>query len=76
MNHASGAVTPPDAEVVQAGDAVWQRAQRRGLVEGAVRPVGIAEVFVLAQDGHQVALVPGQGPVQQLTAAGCRSTVP
>ena len=32
MNHASGAIAPPDAEVVQAGDAIGQRAKRRGLV--------------------------------------------
>ena len=69
MNHASGAVAPPDAEVIQAGDAIWQRAERRGLVQGAVWPVRVAEVLVLAQDGHQGALVPGQGPVQQLTPA-------
>ena len=25
-NHASGAVTPPDAEVIQVGDAIRQRA--------------------------------------------------
>ena len=31
MNHASGAVAPPDAEVVQVGDAIWQRAERPGL---------------------------------------------
>jgi hypothetical protein len=30
MNHASGAVAPPDAEVVQACDAIGQRAERRG----------------------------------------------
>ena len=36
MNHASGAVASEDAEVVQVGDAIWQRAQRRGLVQGAV----------------------------------------
>ena len=69
MDHAPGAVTPLNPEMVQAGDAVGQRAQRRGLLKGAVRPVGIVEVFVLAQDGHQVSLVPDQGPVQQLTAA-------
>jgi hypothetical protein len=40
MNHAPGAVTPPDAEVVQVGDAIGQRAERRGLVQGAVWPVG------------------------------------
>jgi hypothetical protein len=60
MDHASGAVAPPDAEVVPAGDVVWQGAERRGLVQGAVRPVRVAEVLVLAQDGHQAALVPYQ----------------
>ena len=38
MDHASDAVTPPDPELIQAGDATRQRAQRRGLVQGAVRP--------------------------------------
>jgi hypothetical protein len=56
--------------VVQVGDAIGQRAKRRGRVQGTVRPVGVVEVLVLAQDGHQVALVPDQGPVQQLTPAG------
>jgi len=36
MNDASGAVAPTEAEVVQAGDAICQRAVRRGLVQGAV----------------------------------------
>ena len=67
MNHASGAVASLDAEVVQVGDAIWQRAERRGLVQGAVRAVRVVEVLVLAQDGHQVALVPDQGPVQRFT---------
>jgi len=69
MNHAPGAVTPLDPEMVQVGDAVGQRTERRGLAEGAVGPVGVVEVLVLAQDGHQVPLIPDQGPVQQLTAA-------
>jgi hypothetical protein len=47
MNHATGSVTPEDANVVQVGDAIWRRAQRRGLVHGAVRPVGVIEVFIL-----------------------------
>jgi hypothetical protein len=34
MNHASGAVAPPEAERVQVGNAIGQRAQRRGLVQG------------------------------------------
>jgi hypothetical protein len=41
MNHAPGAVTPLDPEMVQVGDAVGQRAKRRGLAEGAVGPVGV-----------------------------------
>jgi hypothetical protein len=63
MDHASGTVAPPDAEVIQVSDASWQRAERRGLVQGAVWPVRVVEVLVFAQYGHQVALVPHQGPV-------------
>ena len=37
MNHASGTVAPLDTELVQVGDAVGQRAERRGLFQGAVR---------------------------------------
>ena len=48
LNDASGAIAPPEAEVVQVGDAIGQRAKRRGLVQGAVRPVSVAEVLVLA----------------------------
>src|SRR5258708_38091768 len=75
MNNASGAVAPPEAEVVQVGDAIWQRAERRGLVQGAAWPGCVVEVLVLAQDGHQVALVPDQGPVQQLTPAAADPAV-
>ena len=69
MNHAPGAVTPLDPEMVQVGDAVGQRTERRGLAEGAVGPVGVVEILVLAQGGYQVPLIPDQGPVQQLAAA-------
>ena len=69
MDDATHAVMPPDPEVIQVGDAIWQRPQWRGLVQGAVRPVGVVEVLVLPQHHHQVALVPDQGPVQQLTPA-------
>ena len=62
MDHASDAVAPLDADVVKVGDIIWQRAQRRGLVQGAVWPVRVVEILVLAQDGHQVALVPDQRP--------------
>jgi hypothetical protein len=49
MNHASGAVAPPDTEVVQVDSAIWDRAKRRGVVQGAVRAVRVVEVLVLAQ---------------------------
>jgi hypothetical protein len=45
VEDAAGAVMPPDPEMIQAGDAVWQRPQWRGLVQGAVRPAGVAEVL-------------------------------
>jgi len=38
MNHASGTIAPLDPELIQLGDAMGQRAQRRGLVQGSVRP--------------------------------------
>ena len=39
MNRAVCAVLPQDAEVVQVGDASWQRTKRRGLVQSTVWPV-------------------------------------
>src|SRR5579862_8171973 len=69
VDDATCAVMPADPEMIQAGDAMWQGTQWRGLAQGAVRPVGIVEVLVLPQHRPQVALVPDQGPVQQLTPA-------
>jgi hypothetical protein len=69
VDHTSGTVAPLDPEPIQAGDAVGQRMQRRGLVQGSVRPVRVVEVLVLAQHAHQMPLIPYQGPVQQLTPA-------
>ena len=66
VDDATRTVMPPDPEMIQVGDAIWQRPQWRGLVQGAVRPVGVIEVLILPQYHHQVALVPGQGPVRQL----------
>ena len=66
MNNASGTVAALDPELIQAGDAIGQR---RGLVQGSVRPVPAAEVLVLARHDHQMPLIPYQGPVQQLTPA-------
>lgn len=48
MDYATGAFAPPDAETIQVGDVCWQRAQWRGLVEGAVQAVGVAEVLTLS----------------------------
>jgi hypothetical protein len=57
VNHATSAVTPPDPELVRAGDAVGQQAQRRGLLQGPVRPVRAAEILLLPQHDHQMPLV-------------------
>jgi hypothetical protein len=48
VNDASGAIAPSEAEVVQVGDAIGQRAKRRGLVQGAVRPVSARSLSCLA----------------------------
>ena len=69
MNHAASAVPSLNPEPVKIGDVVRQSAQRRGPLQGAVRPVSVVEVFVLPQYGHQVPLVPYQGPVEQFVAA-------
>jgi hypothetical protein len=57
VKHASGAVAPEDPEVIQVCDGIGQRSQRRGLGQGAVRPVRIVEVLVLAQHDHQMPLI-------------------
>jgi hypothetical protein len=54
VNHASGTVTPPDPELIQVGDVIGQRAQRRGLVQTSIRPVPVVEVPVLASSGSGV----------------------
>jgi hypothetical protein len=41
MNHASRAVAPPDVEVVQVDDVIWQRAKRGSLVQGAVLQIKV-----------------------------------
>jgi hypothetical protein len=60
VEDAASAVTPLDAEMIQISNAGGQRAERRGLVQRAVRPVRVIEVLVLAQHDHQVAMVPDQ----------------
>jgi hypothetical protein len=76
MNHAAGAVTSLNPDPVKVGDVAGESAQRRGLLQGSVRPAGVVEVFVLPQHGHQVALVPYQGPVEQFAAAAADPPLP
>ena len=57
MEDAASAVTPLDPEMVRVGDSVGHRAERSGLLEGAVWLMGVVEVLVLAQHGRQVRLV-------------------
>jgi hypothetical protein len=52
MNHATSAVTPLDPDLIQVGDAIGQRTHRRGLLQGTVRPVRVAEILVFSQHGH------------------------
>jgi hypothetical protein len=52
-------------------DGFGQWLQRRGAVQGAVRPVLIVVSLVLAQDPPQMVLVPDEGAVQ-----GVRSGIP
>jgi hypothetical protein len=51
-------------------DRCGQRAQWPGVGDSLVRPVRVVELLELAQRVEQVRLVPDQGPVEQLTAAG------
>src|ERR1022692_2042866 len=73
MNHAADAVTSLNPDPIKVGEVAGQPAQRRGLLQGSVRPVGVVEVFVLPQHGHKVALVPYQSPVEQFAAAASDS---
>src|ERR1017187_4525047 len=50
-------------------DRFGQRLQRRGAVQGAVRPVLVVVGLVLGQDPPQMVLVPDQGAVRELAAA-------
>src|SRR5271165_2375280 len=86
MDQASGAVAPPDAEVVQVGDAIRQRAEWRGLVQGAVWPVRVVEVLVLAPktrirrvlQPHKPKIIPrpGSQAARGRAASGQRSIRP
>jgi hypothetical protein len=68
VDQATDASVSSDAVLVEVG-RFGQRFQRRGTVQGAVRPVLIVVSFVLAQDPPQMGLVPDQGAVEELAAA-------
>jgi hypothetical protein len=69
VDQAASASLSSDAVVVEV-DWFGQRFQRRGAVQGAVRPVLIVVVgLVLAQDPSQMGRVPDEGAVQELAAA-------
>jgi hypothetical protein len=48
VDDATDAVMPPDPEMIQLGDPTWQWPQRRGMVQGAVRPVGVCPGLLAA----------------------------
>jgi hypothetical protein len=56
--------------LVRIGDLRWQRVQRACVGDALVWAVSVVELFELAQGVQQVPLIPDQGAVQQLTAAG------
>jgi hypothetical protein len=68
VDQAASASLSSDAVVVEV-DWFGQRFQRRGAVQGAVRPVLIVVGLVLAQDPSQMGCVPDEGAVQELAAA-------
>lgn len=71
-----GSAEPVLSVDLQVHDLSWsggrfrQRAERGGLAKGPVRPMPAAERFELAERVQEVALVPAQGAIQQLPAAG------
>src|ERR1017187_8768270 len=63
VDPAPGGSVSSDAVLVKI-DRFGQRLQRRGAVQGAVRPMLVMVGLVLAQDPPQMVLVPDQGAVQ------------
>jgi hypothetical protein len=63
VDRADAGLLFPDAVLVKI-DRFGQRFQRRGAVEGAVRPMLIVVDLVIAQDTPQMGLVPDEGAVQ------------
>ena len=57
------------------GDRRGQRVQWPGVRDSLVRPMGVVEMLGLTQSVEQVPLVPDQGAVKQLAAAGLHPTL-
>ena len=68
VDQATDASVSSDAVLLKIG-RFGQRFQRRGAMQGAVRPVLIVVSFVLAQDLPQMGLVPAEGAVQEFASA-------
>ena len=68
VDQATDASVSSDAVLVEI-DRFGQPLQRRGAVQGAVRPMLVVVGLVLAQDAPQMVLVPDEGAVQKLAAA-------
>src|ERR1039458_6042907 len=68
VDQATGASVSSDAVLLKI-DRFGQRLQRRGAVQGAVRPMLVVVGLVVAQDPPQMVLVPDQGAVQELATA-------
>src|ERR1019366_6840591 len=68
VDQASDASVSSDAVLLKI-DRFGQRLQRRGTVQGAVRPVLVVVSLVVAQDPPQMVLVPDQGAVRELAGA-------
>jgi hypothetical protein len=68
VDQATGASVSSDV-VLGEIDRFGQRFQRRGAVQGAVRPMLVVVGLVLTQDPPQMVLVPHEGAVQELAAA-------
>jgi hypothetical protein len=68
VGQAAGVSLFSGAVLVEVG-RFGQRFQRRGAVQGAVRPVLVMVGLVLAQDPPRMVLVPDEGAVQELASA-------
>ncbi len=75
VDDATSAVTPLDAEMIQISNAIGQAAERRGLLQGAVRPVCCRSPRTrAARSSGGAGSRSGSGPVAR--DGSCRSNAP